>query len=278
MLQEPVWPLFQTVVLLALAGEYTPASGIISELPDPVELPAYNCANPAEKLRPYLDLLDRLARVLVTGRPDAGMEPFTITGNGRNLGLTEAVTEHTRQKVLERELEAVNSLLCKPWSCHICCTGPQENARHRFFEIPLGPDEIDLFAVPAVDSADTRSSSPYDTDDLHINGRPFYEAGPAIFHWAGGWSLILPRGTECPNLMAGQGCISYARRPETCKKPQIFAYVINMRNNETKTGTFDLAESLLAVTDCPYVNALREKILDYAQANGLRLVLRANKA
>ena len=55
----------------------------------------------------------------------------------------EAVDGWIGQAVLRRELEEINSLLCGPCRCNLCCVGPEADMRQSFFEIPLSPAEIE---------------------------------------------------------------------------------------------------------------------------------------
>jgi Fe-S-cluster containining protein len=114
-----------------------------------------------------------------------------------------------------------------------------------------------------------------DDHSLELEGRPFYtRETPALFHWQNGWSMILPRETACPALADNGRCLVYNNRPQVCRRPQIFSYVLEQTDQE---NTFCLRGSLLAILDCPYVQQLREQIAAYAAACELELVLKGNK-
>jgi Fe-S-cluster containining protein len=183
-----------------------------------------------------------------------------------------------QQQVLVAELERINSLLCGPCGCTLCCEGPEADMVQEFFEIPLAPDELDLFPVSRHDSTASRSSGSLDENELAIDGLSFYRlAGPRLVHWQSGWSLILPRHSRCPGLEPASGhCRVYATRPWVCRRPQIFPYMVEPLADGS--GSYRIRQSLLAITDCPYVQALRDEIGDYAAASGLNLVLSRNKA
>ena len=66
----------------------------------------------------------------------------------------------------------------------------------------------------------------------------------------------------------------YLIRPQVCRRPQIFSYILE---NTDQTDQYRLRGSLLAVTDCPYVQVLQEEIAAYAAACELELVLKGNK-
>jgi len=178
-----------------------------------------------------------------------------------------------------RELESINSLLCGPQGCTLCCTGPADEEKQLFFEIPLQAEEAALFPLKRVDSVDSRKASPYDEAVFHPGDRPFYAGEPAIFHWRHGWSLILPRTARCPHLDEKGACGVYSRRPEVCRRPQIFPYLLERMPDMDKSGekSYLLRNKLLAVWDCPYVKRLQEEIAAYAELCGLEPVFRENK-
>jgi Fe-S-cluster containining protein len=98
-----------------------------------------------------------------------------------------------------------------------------------------------------------------------------------MVHWQHGWSLILPRSSRCPNLAADGRCQIYSDRPEVCRRPQIFPYVLEPFTDEAGPG-WRIRRSLLAVLDCPYVRLLQDEIAGFAAASELDLVFRRNKA
>ena len=149
-----------------------------------------------------------------------------------------------------------------------------------FFEIPLTDREADLFAVDRFDTEESRRKGPFDEDDLLCEGLPFYaRTTPALVHWQKGWSLILPRQSRCPNLLDSGQCRVYQDRPEVCRRPQIFPYMVErLEDNPERQPVYRIRQSLLAITDCPYVSILRDEIAEYAAASELQLVFNRNKA
>ena len=204
----------------------------------------------------------------------------------------EANYEFYYQRIMEAELEEINSRLCAPCHCRLCCIGPDTAMEQEFFEIPLQPSETELFALPRHDTSESRSRLALDsgldstTDDgvLQVDGRPFYHGAdadqcgtgtPELFHWRNGWSMILPKGSSCPALDEQNGrCGVYSERPQVCRRPQIFSYILEPLE---ENGKYMQRNSLLAVTDCPYVQSLQEEISAYAAACELDLVLKVNK-
>ncbi len=79
----------------------------------------------------------------------------------------------------------------------------------------------------------------------------------------------------------GKGrCSIYDNRPQVCRKPQIFPYLLEKEQGHRADGrpVFRLRNTLLAVMDCPYVQQLQHDIALYAAASELELVFRRNKA
>jgi len=178
-------------------------------------------------------------------------------------------------RVLVRELEEINGRLCGPCRCDLCCTGPAGG--QYFFEIPLADEELPLFdMLEHVDQPAGRATTAYEEPCLEIHGRPFYDrATPCIVSWRTGPSLILPRGSRCPHLAGGR-CAVYPDRPEVCRRPQIFSYLLEP-DAPTGPTRFTVRRTLLAVWDCPYVRGLEDAIAEYGRLCGLETLFRSNK-
>ena len=271
LLGQPVLPLVSMVQFLYLTGEFATVAEVIEEMPEPIETGYAVYEQPRELLRrhgPTLALLEQL-------KTDKAMVEQVVDDTGRAVDRMTALTALVGQRVVEAELEPINSLLCGPCGCTLCCTGPDESMAQEFFEIPLQDEETALFAVPVHDNAGTRARLAMDDDPLQLDGVPFYRmAGPGLVHWRNGWSLILPRSSSCPSLAADGRCQVYVDRPLVCRRPQIFCYIVEPTGRERE---FRFRNSLLAVSDCPYVQLLQDEIAAYAAANELELVIRGNK-
>jgi Fe-S-cluster containining protein len=280
-LKAPVWPLCNLGMLLYMTSPCTRMEELLQELPSPVEILGVTYHAPSGVLAPLLDVL-RLMEVLKTGETDTVWPvPPILTPEGQGLDPMEAAIIWIKQAVIERELERINSLLCGPCSCTLCCTGPDGDARQEYFEIPLSDREIPLFPLPAIDTAHSRSLAAEAEPELTVEGVPFFRRPPALYHWSGGWSLILPRGSRCPNLTADGACRVYPTRPDVCRRPQIFPVVLErppVSPPEGAVAPWTRRESLLAVWDCPYVRELKDPIIRYAERNELEPVFRENKA
>ncbi len=271
-LQRPAWPLVDMVSLVILSAPDRGVREIMAELPPDLDVGEVTYPDPEAALLPYSDLLTLFQNSAVKGE-DPDLPPLS-TVEGEEIPLMEQIKFWIKQGVLERELEVINSLLCGQKRCTLCCTGPDAQAKHEFFEIPLKERELGLF--PETDLHDdeaSRKATPYDQEELTIEGVPFYRAAPVIIHWQKGWSLILGRGLSCPNLDQEGRCRIYSARPMVCRKPQIFPYVIQ----EQDDGKLVAADTILAVTDCPYVQEQRSAIERYAALCQVDLAYRANK-
>lgn len=302
LLGRPLLPLIRLLPLLYLAGPFARISELLAELNEPITTAGIDYPQPSAALAPYLDLLNALEELKPPPGPgptaetepmagsqagEQGPVPPVLTEDGRTLSGLEALECRICQAVLERELETINSLLCAPCRCDLCCIGPEPDMSQDFFEIPLIQDEVRLFPLPQFDTAQSRQMTSAGEPPLLRDDRPFYQTPAALYHWRQGWSLILPPGSRCPQLAADGACRIYPKRPQVCRRPQVFAYLLAKQEASAPTSTADDAPTttpliahhkLLAVWDCPYVQVLQEEIAAYAQACGLEPIFRRNKA
>jgi Fe-S-cluster containining protein len=279
-LRQPLLPLARLVQLLYLTGPFATLAAVLAELPDPLAIGAAVYDRPGDLLAPCLPLLESCdlndPSALAATLYDETCEP---------LSAFEAAELWLGQQILARELEEINSLLCGPCGCTICCIGPDGAMTQEFFEIPLTAAESDLFALPKTASAASRMRTALTGRPLKVDGRLFYEHGPGLYHWQNGWSMILPRGSVCPQLEAATGrCAIYPERPEVCRRPQIFPYLLerapglDRKNKDHSRPAFVARRKLLAIWDCPYVRDLKEEISSYAEACEMEPVFKQNKA
>ena len=277
LLARPVLPLVSMVQFLFLTGPFATVAEVIDELPEPIETGYAVYEQPRRQLGRYLALLRPLEEV------KRGIPPScrVVDEEGADLDGMTAITSLVLQQVLAAELEEINSLLCAPCGCTLCCIGPDSTMAQEFFEIPLQEQETALFSTaPRFESAELARHRAMDEEAPRVDGRPFYamqESG--LFRWQNGWSLILPRATRCPNLEESGRCRVYADRPAVCRRPQIFPYVLEPLEGgaEGEAGQ-RLRRALLAVVDCPYVQALRDEIAAYGAACELDVIFRQNKS
>lgn len=280
LLKHPLLPLVRIIQLLYLTGPFDEVEQILNELNEPIDTEGVHYDNPGPLLRPLLPILKKI-EALKTHRAQSCI---ILDEDLAALDLFEAVDLQVTQQILEMELERINSLLCGPCGCTLCCTGPDAGMEQRFFEIPLDEQEKELFSLTQVDSQTSRQSNPQDEDPLQVDNRPFYESPPALYHWHSGWSLILPTDTACPNLdSATGGCTIYPRRPQVCRKPQIFPYALERspEHDQSEEGTlpaFIARRKILAIWDCPYVRELKDLIANYAELCGMEPIFKQNKA
>ncbi len=271
LLNQPALPLVSMVQFLYLTGEFATVEEVIDEMPEPIETGYAVYEHPRELLRKHLVHL-RLLEHLKNGQ-EIGIQ--VVDESGEPVDDMTACAALISQRVMEAELEPINSLLCEPCGCTLCCIGPTESMQQEFFEIPLREQETKIFSVNRHDTSDSRAGLALDDEVLQVDDSPFYQCSdPKLFHWQNGWSLILPKASSCPGLEDNGRCQIYAKRPQVCRKPQIFSYVLEKTDQPDQ---YMLRGTLLAVTDCPYVQTLREEIAAYAAACELELVLKENK-
>ena len=277
LLARPVLPLVSMVRFLFFTGEFATVAEVIAEMPEPIETPFATYAHPREILGRYAQPLKLLESVKAGGMP--GTQVLTIAGEP--VDAMTAVSSLCLQSILTEELEEINSLLCAPCGCDLCCVGPSSSMRQDFFEIPLRDAEVALFDIERCDTTVSRSHRSTDEEPLVTKNAPFYErTEPGLFHWQDGWSLILPKSSRCPQLEAENGrCLVYEDRPEVCRRPQIFPYIVEQMQDPNATeSSYRLRNALLAVIDCPYVALLQEEIAAYAAASELEVIFKQNKS
>jgi len=280
-LANPVLPLARLAGMLYLTGPFRALEDLLAELNEPVETAGIGYDQPAALLSPYLDAMRPFERLKNPQQPsrlivDANLEPAE-----QFIALDSWIS----QNVLTRELEEINSLLCGPCGCTLCCTGPSAGQAQEFFEIPLAENETALFDLPEFADEKTRAATPDDEPSLLVNGAPFYANPAALYGWRNGWSMILPRDSRCPNLDGGTGgCRIYPDRPDVCRRPQIFPYMLDrepamdMEYQGRSLLAYVIRAKILAIWDCPYVKQFQDEIVGYAQLCGLEPIFKQNKA
>ncbi|MCI5145901.1 MAG: hypothetical protein D3923_10325 [Candidatus Electrothrix sp. AR3] len=270
LLKQPVLPLVSMVQFMyQLSDPGTEIETIINEMPEPLETGYTVYHQPRKLLRQYLSQLKQLERA----SDEQAMKVQDETG--QPVDVITASTAFINQRILEEELEAINSLLCAPCNCTLCCMGPDQSMEQEFFEIPFQTDEIELFSLSKNDTPASRTSSAMAAPSLQVEDKPFYQCdSPKLFHWHNGWSMILPKKSSCPGLGEKGRCLVYPKRPQVCRRPQIFSYILEQSK---ESAQYILRNTLLAVTDCPYVQLLQEDIAAYAAASELELIFKRNK-
>ncbi len=280
-LQEPILPLVRLIHLLFLTGPFETIKALIDELPEEIEQGTIVYRNPVKILSPYLDLLEDLRG----SKYPTDISHLIINQQGEQVDTMEGIEAWVCQRILSRELAEINSLLCHPCGCALCCVGPEEKMTQEYFEIPLTSEEIGLFQLERIDTNKSRGTIA-DTEPPFIpKKQPFYAGAPALYNWKNGWSLILSRQTHCPHLtLENNSCQIYPNRPDTCRRPQIFPYLLERRpdldkqqNNRTKP-VYVLRNMLLAIWDCPYVRRNKDQIASYAESCLLEPIFKSNKA
>ncbi len=284
LLHKPAWPLCNMAVLLYLTGPYDRFHQLIEDLPEELEVASITYQAPAKILTNFLKFL-KIFETLKHPKSEnencekKGASPpqhtsdIVILSGDQPADPFDAATARAKHNIIDTELESINSLLCSPCRCTLCCTGPEADAVHDFFEIPLSAEETGLFHLSIIDSQESRQTNPYAENPLKVDKKPFYSLNPAIYHWESGWSMILTRGSKCPALSNEGACDIYQSRPAVCRKPQIFSGIL-----ERSSGNiYRLENRLIAVNDCPYVRALKDDIAQYTSLSEADLIFRENK-
>ena len=273
LLARPLLPLIRLLQLLYLTGPFNRIEELLAELPDPLETGGISYSHPRLLLVPHLDILAGFE--ILKGNAAAPADRL-LDEKGEPLSTMEAVEYRVCHAILQRELETINSLLCAPCRCTLCCTGPEKGMAQEYFEIPLTEEETRLFNLPRTDTPVSRAAA--DPTDSQLG------QGPALYHRQQGWSMILPKESHCPQLDQGGGCRIYPRRPRVCRLPQIFSYLLEEQptaaaGEATDSEPLYLARhKLLAIWDCPYVQCLQEEIGRFAQSCALEPLFRQNKS
>jgi len=292
-LKQPVLPLVNMVQFLYLTGPCATIAEVLNKLSKAVELEGVNYENPQQLLRPYEPFLQDFEAIKGRKKLSAPL-PFIVNEKDEPVAKRQALEFFIRQQILSRELEEINSLLCGPCGCVLCCTGPNSEfdgasgfkgrMKQEFFEIPLENSEVDLFALKKIDTVECRAMSAQSEPPLQLDQLPFYKHETALYNWENGWSLILPAGSVCPQLATDtKKCTVYGKRPNVCRKPQIFAYVLEKtpdkakRNDGTLIPVYMARNKVLAVWDCPYVRKFQDEIGRYAELGGLEPIFKKSK-
>ena len=275
LLQHPVLPLVSMVQFLFITGPFSSVDEVICELPETIETGFACYEDPQTLLGRHIQALRHLESIKTGAVPRVDV----VEEDNTCADTITLVSSLCLQQVLTDELETINSLLCVPCGCDLCCTGPTSSMMQEFFEIPLQDSEVDLFPLYRHDTEKSRACQARDEPALRLGGLPFYtEKTPGLFHWRNGWSLILPTSSQCPNLEPEHGrCLIYGDRPEVCRRPQIFPYILEKVAGEAKRPVYRLRNTLLAVIDCPYVALLQDEIAAYGAACSLEVIFKQNK-
>ena len=293
LLKQPVLPLVNMVEFLYLTGPFKKIKEVLSRMTKPVELEGVQFENPQQMLRPYETVLQEFEVIKGEKKLSASL-PFIVDEKQNPLAKRGALELWIKQQILSQELEKINSRLCGPCGCVLCCTGPNSEfdtlsgfkgeMRQEFFEIPLGDSEVDIFTLSRIDTEDSRKLTAQSEPSLQLDQIPFYKHETALYHWQNGWSLILPQGSICPRLSRDtKRCMVYEKRPEVCRKPQIFPYVLEKTTYTAKWNdgvlipVYMARNKVLAVWDCPYVRKYQDEIGGYAEMSGLVPIFKKSK-
>jgi Fe-S-cluster containining protein len=292
-LKKPILPLVNMVQFLYLTGPFETIDEILSRLTKAVELEGVLYDNPQQMLEQYALFLREFEVIKGKKKLSAGL-PFIINEKDEPVAKRQALELWIKQQILSQELETINSILCGPCGCVLCCTGPNSEfdetsgfkgrMKQVFFEIPLEDSEVNLFALNSIANEDSRTMTAQSDPPLQRAQMPFYKHEMALYHWENGWSLILPEGSVCPQLETDtKRCLVYAKRPEVCRKPQIFAYILEKTPGAAKRSdgvlipVYMARNKVLAVWDCPYVRKFQDEIGAYAEMSGLEPIFKKSK-
>ncbi len=292
-MKKPVLPLVNMVQFMYLTGPFAQIEEVLNRLTKEVELEGVVYENPKQILLPYTVFLKEFA--VIKGKKKLSFRlPFIVNEKDEPMPKRQALELWIKQQILERELEIINSRLCGPCGCVLCCTGPNSRfdeasgfkgkMQQEFFEIPLADSEIELFALNRVDTEESRRMTARSQPPLQLDKTPFYKHETTLYHWQNGWSLILPAGSACIHLSpVTRRCLVYANRPEVCRKPQIFAYILEKTQDTARRSdgmlipVYMARNKVLAIWDCPYVRKLQDEIGAYSEMSGLVPIFKKSK-
>ncbi|NLZ18047.1 MAG: hypothetical protein GX087_10000 [Desulfobulbaceae bacterium] len=276
-LRHPVRPLLYIVEFILHTGAFACAQEVLDMLPETIETERATYKGARQYLQPYLPELEQFCSPQAEGNDAL---PLVLDPDGEPLSTTETLAALLGQRVLEKELEQINSLLCGAHNCTLCCTGPEASMRQQYFDIPLHSGEETLFALEKPVKSGHGDTTLHTLETIAAGLDASCSDAVLVRHLQG-YSLILPRHAHCPALDSAGRCSIYKKRPQVCRKPQIFSYLLEQEKvdgaDESKM-IFRLRNILLAVMDCPYVQALQDDIALYAAASELELIFRHNKA
>ena len=280
-LKEPILPLVRLAGMLYLTGPFPTLNDLLEELKEPLETGGVHFENPQELLQDFLDDMRPFERMKNPQEPSR----IILDENMQAADQFQALHSWVAQNVLTRELETINSLLCAPCGCTLCCTGPSSDMSQEFFEIPLTGEEAAHFDLPKIDDEKSRSALSGDEPPFSQNGTPFFRNPPSLYHWQNGWSMILPPLNRCPNLDPDSGgCRIYPKRPDVCRRPQIFPYMLERQPDHDAEfdgrllPAFVIHRKILAIWDCPYVQQFQDEIGQYAQLCDMEPIFKENKS
>jgi len=292
-LKQPILPLVKMVEFLYLTGPCKTVQELLARLTKPVVLEGLHYENPQQALQSYEGII-REFEVLKGGKKLSTALPFIVNEKQVPLARRQSLECWIWQHILSAELEEINSKLCGPCNCVLCCTGPNSafdalsgfrgKMKQEYFEIPLADNEVALFVLPRIDTEESRAHTVQSSPAFQVNHVVFYRREMALYHWQNGWSLILPEGAACPQLATDtKRCMVYAKRPTVCRKPQIFPYLLEKTNDRAKRNdgreipVYMARHKMLAVWDCPYVRELQDEIGAYAEMSGLEPIFKRSK-
>ncbi len=275
-LRHPVRPLFSIVAFIFHTGAFTRVDEVLAQLPERIETESACYDEVVRHLEPYLPELRQLE---LWQREADAHAPLVLDADGTPLGAMAATSALLAQRILEKELERINSLLCGAHTCTLCCTGPTAGMRQHYFAIPLRRAEEALFEVPEWRGSGSPAPEAASLEAM-AEGLGAAEGKAVLIRHRQGRSLVLPRYGRCPALDNAGRCGIYQGRPLVCRRPQIFPYLLEEQETAPaeERPVFIVRNALLAVMDCPYVQRLQEEIARYAAASELELVFRQNKA
>ena len=169
LLAQPVLPLVSMVQFLYLTGDFATVDEVIDQMPPDIETGYATYTDPVSALRPYIDLLQPLVDLKAGKAP----EQQVVDVEDNTLDAMSATAALIAQNILTRELEPINSRLCAPCHCTLCCVGPEPGMQQAYFEIPLHANEAVLFPLDRIDTSDSRAAQIDDEPPLQSGGRDF---------------------------------------------------------------------------------------------------------
>ncbi len=131
-LRHPVRPLLSIVEFILHTGGFAGVQEVLALLPENIETETAHYNNARQYLQPYIKELERFH----SGNSDEdAARPVVFDADGDPMDHLAAQSALLTQKILEKELEQINSLLCGAHTCTPCTDNNSVKLSDRQFHL-----------------------------------------------------------------------------------------------------------------------------------------------